>query len=138
MKTIIIDGNNFDDYDGFANELSQQLGLANSVKNLNALDDILYGGVIGFDSMEHVQLIWRNSSKSKKDMGNDFYINWLLEEKMKLENNKNSPLTADESRELSGQYDKRINEVKNDNTLTFYQFLTEIIKDHSNIEFIES
>lgn len=138
MKTIVIDGNNFNDYKGFTNELSVQLDLSEDFTNLNAIDDVLYGGVVGFDTNDRVQFVWHNSAKSKSDMGNEFYVNWLLKEKLEIENSEQPHLTSREVIEWSNWYDKKIQEVRNDETMTFYQFLTDMIKDHPNIEFIES
>lgn len=76
--TLAIDGNNFNDYKGFVIEFSRLFGSTEVITSLSAIDDVLYGGVGGSDASDRVQFIWRNSSKSKSDLNNEFYVDWLL------------------------------------------------------------
>ncbi len=71
-KVIRIDGNTFDDIDGFYEEAYRVLtsGLDWPVAhNLDALNDVLYGGFGVFGPREPVVLQWTNFSKSRKDLG---------------------------------------------------------------------
>ena len=61
-KKFIINGKKFSDMTGFYNEV--QLVLTKKFmgfgKNLDAFDDILYGGFGKFDENEEIVLIWKN------------------------------------------------------------------------------
>lgn len=71
MKTFIINGNNFNDWEGLTKELYSQFGAEWYPFGLNWLDDILYGSVVGFKEGEEVTFVWKNSAKSKIDLDND-------------------------------------------------------------------
>ena len=74
MKTFIIDGSDFSDYDGFAMTLFSKLGGEARPYGLSWLDDILYGGVIGFEDGEEIAIVWKNNLKSKVDLNSDTSI----------------------------------------------------------------
>ena len=69
-KKFIINGKKFSDMTGFYNEV--QLVLTKKFmgfgKNLDAFDDILYGGFGKFDENEEIVLIWKNFDKSRKEL----------------------------------------------------------------------
>ena len=72
MKTVIIDGKNFSTRDGFYDEVQKVLTDVRDWEighNTMALQDILYGGFGVIEPPEHIRIIWRNFSKSKKDLG---------------------------------------------------------------------
>ncbi|HMS93168.1 MAG TPA: hypothetical protein PKD28_02150 [Candidatus Saccharibacteria bacterium] len=71
MKVFEIDGRAFKDYEGFVRELYQQFNTTFPVSGLDRLDDVLYGGVIGFEEGEEVTIIWKNNQKSKKRLNRD-------------------------------------------------------------------
>ena len=73
MKEFIIDGNNFNDLEGFYCEIDKLL-----TKNLNfktghnfaAFNDLLRGGFGVFDEGP-ILIKWNNYKKSKADLGNE-------------------------------------------------------------------
>lgn len=90
MKTIELDGNNFSDIESFYDEVQKKL-YANDEdwgRNLDAFNDILFGGFGVFGAGENIKLVWKNSEKSKRDLGETF--NTLLEI---IRNNNNIHLT---------------------------------------------
>jgi RNAse (barnase) inhibitor barstar len=67
MVELEIDGAKFEDLRGFYDELTRRLGLSEWGRNLDALDDLLYGG-FGTPS-EGLVLHWRNSDLSRDRLG---------------------------------------------------------------------
>lgn len=74
MKTITIDGNEFSDLNSFYDEAQRKLcpEFAGFGKNLDALDDVLDGGFGTIEFGEPVNLVWANSEKSKRELGETF------------------------------------------------------------------
>lgn len=71
-KTIVIDGNNFCDEEGFYDEIDRLLTRDLDFKtghNLNALVDILRGGFGVHEYGDPLKIRWINASKSRKDLG---------------------------------------------------------------------
>lgn len=74
-KTIILDGDNFSDANGFYNEIDKIMTSELewiTGHNLNALNDILYGGFGTYEYEEPLQIVWTNSKKSKADLSTLF------------------------------------------------------------------
>lgn len=72
-KTIILDGSLFDTMDGFYKQTARLLtdnkpGFTPG-KNLNAFNDLLRGGFGAHEYGQGLLLIWKNSAKSRKDLG---------------------------------------------------------------------
>lgn len=84
-KVFIIDGDRFSNFKGFCKEFSDKVlsGKYQWNGNLDAFNDILWGGFGDIDSEEEYTIIWRNSAKSRKDLGYSETIKKLYE---KLEN----------------------------------------------------
>jgi RNAse (barnase) inhibitor barstar len=75
-RTYIIDGNHFDDLDGFYDEISRVL-IPGELwgRNLDAFNDILRGG---FGTPEEgFILIWKNSARSRRMLSYDETIKFL-------------------------------------------------------------
>ena len=125
---IIINGDNFNDLESFYDEIDDVMTLGLDWKtghNLNAFNDILRGGFGVHNYAEPIRLIWRNSAKSKADLGVETTIqnitNWL---KSCDESNRQNLLDQIELlRQNKGE--------------TLYQTLVDIIKGEDHIEFIE-
>jgi RNAse (barnase) inhibitor barstar len=72
-KTIIINGDNFSDIEGFYYEIDNVFTSELDWKtghNLNAFNDILQGGFGIHEYQDSIQIVWTNSVKSKKDLSN--------------------------------------------------------------------
>ncbi len=70
-KTIVIDGDNFSTEEGFYNEIDRVLTSELDWKtghNLNAFNDLLRGGFCVHEYEEPIELIWKNSRKSKEEL----------------------------------------------------------------------
>lgn len=71
MKKFCLDSSNFSNLEEFYNEvektLTKNLGWRIG-RNLDAFNDVLRGGLGAFENDEPIQLIWRNSNKSKHDL----------------------------------------------------------------------
>ena len=80
MKIFILDGNNFNDINGFYEEIDKLLTKDLSWKtghNLDAFNDLLRGGFNVFELGEPITIRWINYNKSKKDLGDDLILKLL-------------------------------------------------------------
>ena len=129
MRTIELDGSAFDDLDGFHDEVERKLtkGLDwRPAHNLNAFNDLLYGGFGVHEYYESVQLIWRDSARSRKVLG------WpateaYLSSKLKTCHPQNRPEVKEDlaaARRREGQ--------------TLYELICKIIREHDCITFEEA
>ena len=122
----VINGGHFSDLEGFYEEISTVFMKDTDWKvgTLDGFDDILYGGFGVFENNEELEIIWKESQKSKKDLGFDltkeFYENKIRQGKpfnVKLIQEKLDELIA-----VKGQ--------------TLFDILVEIIESHKNITLI--
>ena len=69
-KVYIINGKNFSNMKEFYKEIQKNLtkDFKNFGNNLDALDDVLYGGFGKFAFKEKIILIWDNFEKSEKEI----------------------------------------------------------------------
>ena len=120
---IVIHGGHFSSLAGFYDEASHVLmkDADWKVGTLDGFDDILYGGFGVIEGKEEIEIIWKESEKSKQDLGFDatreFYNNKIRRGKpfnIELIQQKLDDLT-----EGKGQ--------------TLFEILVEIIQSHSNI-----
>ena len=120
---IVINGGHFSSLEGFYEEASNVLMKETDWKvgTLDGFDDILYGGFGVFENKEEIEIIWKESLKSKEDLGlqttQEFYENKIRQGKpfnIELIQQKLDDLT-----EGKGQ--------------TLFDILVEIIESHSNI-----
>lgn len=74
IKTFVIDGEKFNDIEGFYDEVVKILapGFKDFGRNYDAFDDILYGGEDSFDFEEKINLIWKNCEKSMRELPSEF------------------------------------------------------------------
>jgi len=122
-KMIVIHGGHFSSLDGFYEEASNALMKDSDWKigTLDGFDDILYGGLGVFENNEQIGIVWKESQKSKEDLGlkatREFYENKIRQGKpfnIKLIQTK-----LDDLMEGKGQ--------------TLFEILVEIIESHANI-----
>lgn len=122
-KKIVINGNQFSDLNGFYEEISKKLMKDEDWKvgTLDGLNDILYGVPEIFNPKGKVEIIWKNSEKSKKDLGFETTLNFL-ENKLKIGKPYNLNLISQQKEDLI---------VGNGQTL--FEIIVEIISEHQNI-----
>lgn len=80
MKIFILDGNNFNDINGFYDEIDKLLTKDLTWKtghNLDAFNDLLRGGFNVFEFGEPITIRWINYNKSKKDLGDELILKLL-------------------------------------------------------------
>ena len=122
-KTIIIDGGQFSDLEGFYDEVEKKLVQNRWGRNLNALDDILYGGFGGREYNEVFVLIWKNAEKSRTDLGYPETVKLLEKTFYYLQpgNRKETLSQLLKAKEGTGE--------------TLFDTLADLIRAHSHIEF---
>ena len=72
MKEVIIDGNNFNDLEGFYCEIDKILTKNLEFKtghNFDAFNDLLRGGFGVHETSEPIVIKWLNYTKSKDELG---------------------------------------------------------------------
>jgi len=122
-KMIVIHGGHFSSLGGFYEEVSKVLMKDTdwNVGTLDGFDDILYGGFGVFENHEEIEILWKESEKSKQELGfsatREFYENKIKQGKpfnIKLIQQKLDDL-------ISGKGP------------TLFDILVEIIESHTNI-----
>ncbi|AZB33283.1 ribonuclease inhibitor [Chryseobacterium bernardetii] len=125
-KMIVIHGGHFSSLNGFYEEVSRVLMKDTDWKvgTLDGFDDILYGGFGVFENQEEVEIVWKESQKSKEDLGliatQEFYENKIRQGK---------PFNV----ELAQQ---KLNDLIDGKGQTLFDILIEIIESHTNITLI--
>lgn len=122
-KIYEIDGQKFSTLEEFAKEFTQKLNLEISWNgNLDALNDILYGGFGTPD--EGFILVWRNSELSRKTLGHGETLKWLKEGIQNCH-----PLNI-------SHFEKRIQEAERQEGETLFDMIVEIFNEdeHNDIE----
>lgn len=119
---FVLNGNDFDDLEGFYLVIYKLMTLYEDWKpahNLDALNDMLYSGF-----GEEAILIWENSEKSKIDLGTDatidFYQNKI---------NKGYPFNVEWAQEKLDELEVRKGQ-------TLFDILVEIFSEHPKIKLI--
>ena len=122
----VINGGHFSDLEGFYEEISTVFMKDTDWKvgTLDGFDDILYGGFGVFENKEKLEIVWKESQKSKEDLGFDltkeFYENKIRQGK---------PFNV---KLIQGKLDELIE----GNGQTLFDILIEIIESHKNITLI--
>lgn len=123
---IVIHGGHFSSLNVFYEEVSRVLMKDTDWKvgTLDGFDDILYGGFGVFENQEEVEIVWKESQKSKEDLGliatQEFYENKIRQGK---------PFNV----ELAQQ---KLNDLIDGKGQTLFDILIEIIESHTNITLI--
>ncbi|GBG58438.1 hypothetical protein SPFL3102_02160 [Sporomusaceae bacterium FL31] len=124
-KKIIIDGNRYNDIDGFYDEIDKVLtkGLPwKTGHNLDALNDLLRGGFGVHEYGEPIVIIWENAKKSRDDFGYDATIKHY--ERMLTRchptNANNVSYSLEDAKQKKGE--------------TLFEVIIKIIQSHDNIE----
>ncbi|AZA84263.1 ribonuclease inhibitor [Chryseobacterium lactis] len=122
-KMIVIHGGHFSSLEGFYEEASEILMKDTDWKvgTLDGFDDILYGGFGVFENHEEIEILWKESEKSREDLGlkvtQEFYENKIKQGK---------PFNI----ELIQQ---KLNDLNEGKGQTLFDILIEIIESHKNI-----
>jgi hypothetical protein len=120
---IVINGGHFSSLAGFYDEASHVLmkDADWKVGTLDGFDDILYGGFGVIEGKEEIDIIWKESGKSKEDLGfqatQQFYENKIRQGK---------PFNI----ELIQQ---KLDDLTKGKGQTLFEILVEIIESHTNI-----
>lgn len=117
-KMTVINGGHFSDLEGFYEEISQLFMKDEDWKvgTLDGFDDILYG--------VETDIVWKNSQKSKEDLGFDL-TKEFYENKIKQGEPFNVQLIQ-----------QKLDELIAGNGHTLFEILIEIIESHKNITLI--
>lgn len=124
-REIILDGNNFSSLAEFYDEIQNKLtkGLNWEIgRNLDAFNDVLRGGFGVYEYNDVFKLLWKNSEKSKKDLGFPETIRYL-EEKLKTCHPTAISFVKD-----------NLEEAKKGNGKTLFEIIVDIIHEHTYIE----
>ena len=125
MRTIEINGNKFSNLSEFYDEIERKMtnGLDWKIgRNLDAFDDVLSGGFGIHDVNESYQLNWKNTKKSKSDLGWTQTIDFI-EKKLKTCHPTNIEFIK-----------KDLEDAKNGIGETLFELIIGIIKEHKQIE----
>lgn len=120
---IVIHGGHFSSLDGFYEEASKVLMKDTDWKvgTLDGFDDILYGGFGVFENKEEIEILWKESQKSRDDLGlkatQEFYENKIRQGK---------PFNVDSAQQ-------KLNDLNEGKGQTLFEILVEIIGSHKNI-----
>jgi RNAse (barnase) inhibitor barstar len=124
-REIILDGNNFSSLAEFYDEIQNKLtsGLDGEIgRNLDAFNDVLIGGFGVYEYGEIFKLLWKNSEKSKKDLGFAETIKYL-ERKLKICHPTNISFVTND-----------LEEAKKGNGKTLFEIIVDIIHEHTHVE----
>ncbi|OIK13757.1 barstar family protein [Bacillus sp. MUM 13] len=127
VDVFIIDGEKFSDFKGFCKEFSSAVlfGKYEWNESLDAFNDILRGGFGDIEFGEEYTIIWRNSVKSKRDLG---YGETIIKLSERL---KNCHPTNKEN------VTQEIKNAKMNKGPTIFDWIEEIILDNSNVTLIK-
>lgn len=125
-KTAVINGSHFSDLSGFYEEVSQVLMKDQDWKvgTLDGFNDILYGGFGIFENHEEIDIVWKDSQKSRQDLGFDL-TKEFYENKIRQGKSFNVELIQN-----------KLNELVDGSGQTLFEILIEIIESHKNITLI--
>lgn len=126
-KEVVIDGNSFSTLMEFYDEIERKFTKNLDYKigrNLDAFNDVLYGGFGVCECEEPFKLIWQNSEKSRQDLGYDQTIAHL-EGVLRSCHSSNIPAVKE-----------RLEAVRSGKGQTLYDIIIEIIRDHEHVELI--
>ena len=116
LPVLIIDGNTFDDLEGFAREFSKLLGEHRWQGNLDAFNDILRGGF--GTPQDGFVLRWVNSRRSREVLGWDATVSWYEETFIRCRPS-NRP-----------EFEHRLQLARQRSGTTLFDWIVEIIRTH--------
>ena len=123
-KEIEIDGNNFSTLMQFYDEIEKKLtnGLDWKIgRNLDALNDVLRGGFGVYDYEEAIRLKWKNSDKSKLDLGRKETIKYIEDKMRRCHRTNVSAVKSD------------LEEAKKGNGEMLFDIIVDLMRGHEHI-----
>lgn len=127
IKTITIDGNRIHDIPTFYEEINRVFMPGEDWKlgqNLDALNDLFYGGYGEISGREPIRLVWTAFEKNRKELG-------LEMTKAYYENKLNFPAVFN-----TGFVKGKLAELENGMGQTYFEIIGEIIGEHPNITLV--
>lgn len=127
-KQFHINGNNIHDISSFYEEVNRLFMTSEDweiSESLDALNDLLHGGFGALKFDEKFDLIWRNISKNKSDLGIETTLDYY---KNKL--NEPTKFNID-------FVQKKMAELERGYGQTYFEIILEIIENHPRINLIE-
>lgn len=125
--TYVIDGANFSDFAGFIEECNRSFIREASAGdewrgNLDAFNDYLYWGPYNGGRWTPTVIVWRNSAKSRVDLGHLAMANWLEGNSQRCHHLNVQAVM------------QRLGEARQQQGPTFFEWLAEIITAPAHIE----
>ena len=126
IKTFTIDSDCFSNLAEFHDEVQRVLtdDFKRYGKNLDAFNDILRGGFNRFEYGENIKLIWKNSSKSKRDLDFPETVKYHKDNLTRVH-----PSNIDSAKKL-------LEEAEKSQGPTLFDIIIEIIQRNENVELI--
>ena len=128
-KPLVIDGAGITGIASFYDEINRVFMSGEDWKigaSLDALNDMFYGGYGAIAGDEPVLLVWRNMDDSRRALGREA-TRAFLEDKLSHPDRYDVARIGRDLAELEGGGGQ-----------TFFEIVLEIIRDHPNIELIET
>lgn len=129
-KRITIDGNKFSDITTFYDEMEKLFTKNLDWKvahNLDAFNDILYGGFGKFTSMDMVKIQWKNAFKSKEELGIEATKEWHRQKINFIKDGRSLLYNLP-------HFEHLLSELENNRGETFFEMVVSIIRDHNRIQ----
>jgi RNAse (barnase) inhibitor barstar len=126
-KVLVIDGSHFSTLNGFYDEVEMLLAKGldwQAGHNLDAFNDLLYGGFGVMEPFEKFTLIWKGSTKSRNDLGKEETIRYY---ERKLASNQRIKFEM---------FAEKLEKMKRGEGETLFDVLVEIIQTHPHITLI--
>jgi len=118
-ETLTIDGEHFNNLDGFYDEIAKVFtdGSYPIGHSLDAFIDLLIGGNGVYNVGDNVLVRWKNSSKSRKDLGYNATVKYY-EDKIKLCHSSNTK-----------NFQKKLDDAKLNTGDTIFDIICKIFKE---------
>ena len=131
-KAIVIDGNSFSNSSELMLELTRKLTKGIECLNyehprpinLDAVNDYLRGDFGVIDDTKSTTILWKNSFKSKKDLGRDESIARLVEMKKRAHPSNLESI------------ENRISLIKEEKGQTLFDEMVDLINSHQNLRLV--
>ncbi len=125
----VIDGANFTNFDGFIEEcnrgfIRETSGGGECGGNLDAFNDYLYWGPYNGGRRTPYVIVWRNSAKSRRELGHRALLRWLAERLREF----------DVGSEAYTDFHARLRVARQREGINLFDWLAELFTDKPHIE----